>query len=128
MYEYIVRTADCVDSHFFLTELWKARAVAPTVGCLTRETRGSEKMIGEILCRKWGDLRPSLVSKADLSENKNKSFLSWLQTQQASITHLPGSPKMLGEGDYAIFHLICIDLINQNSPPAASRLTLAYTV
>lgn len=61
MYEYIARTAD-----FFLTDLWKARAVAPTVGCLTRETRGSEKMIGEILSRKWGDLRPGLVGKADL--------------------------------------------------------------
>lgn len=63
MSESVTRTGGCVDI-IFQSNFWKGREMVPTVCCVIRETEESEKMIGEIVCRRQEDLRPSLVGKA----------------------------------------------------------------
>lgn len=114
----IIRTGGCADSHFLIRS-WKARDIAPTVCCVARETKGSENNYRWDSLQKMGRLKAQSCCQGWLAWGWKQELLSWLQPQQASIIHPPGSPKM-HEGDYVIIQLTYINLINQNSPPKLS--------
>lgn len=74
-------------------------------------------MIGEALSRRWGDLRPSLVGKAGLNENKNKSFPSHSRPSTHPSSTFQVALKCLGE-----------EIMPSSVSSSGFPLTLAYTI